>query len=262
MSTAPAGKPAREFGSAQIPAELLGIFRALSPQPRAWSSLDASSRGDLATVSKELLIEAAAEARVDCIYAFCRLNSDAVRTVATARIQAEAAPVSVDAVVAEVLAEVADSVRFVAPGRVGELYRSIPRIVESVVSSMTDEVLGFVPTHLGSASTPRLTDTLAARVDVPRSLLAGARRVIDEPTTRILAAQAILQLSATDRALLLHGGVGGRTDSTAAESVADLLSANAARRRFTDEFGRIARWLSRALEASASPSDVEGDLRT
>jgi hypothetical protein len=76
-----------------------------------------------------------------------------------------------------------------------------------------------------------------------------------------LAAQAILQLSATDRALLLDVCDNPRTQSreSAAASVAGLLSANAARRRFAEEFDRIARWLTRALEPPPSSSEFEGD---
>ena len=257
MPSAPAGSPAREFGRSRLGPELLGICRALRPLPRLLRSLEPTANVELGAVSEELLIEATVAGRADCIYAFCRLNADAVRDVAAWRVSEEALPIDLDAIVAEVLAEVADAVRFIPAGRVPELYRSIPSMTEQVITSAVDEVLGFVPVAASSGGCSRLADVLDARLDLPRSLLTGLPRVVDLRTTRIVAAQALLQLSANDRTRLLRELGGNESPASATPSVAELLSATAARRRFSEEFDRIARWIARALDGSTSQDEGE-----
>jgi hypothetical protein len=216
-------------------------------------ALGTEAQLDLATISEELLIEATVAGRADCIYAFCRLNAEAVREVASARVRGDALPIGLDGIVVEVLAEIADAVRFIPAARVPELYRSTPSIADRVIVSIVDEVLGFVPIAARTAGASQVVDTLDGRLDLPRALLADVRRVVDHRTTRILAAQALLQLSPHDRALLLYEP--GGTQSPSTPSVAELLSATAARRRFVEEFDRIARWIGRALDRSDDAAD-------
>src|SRR5687767_9090008 len=124
MATVPSGATAGGFGRDPVPPDLLLLCKSLRPLPRALADLDGTRTLEVSALSEELLLEAAVAGRADCIYAFCRLNAEAVRAVVVERVTQAALPISIDAAVAEVLAEIADAARFVLPARVADLYRS------------------------------------------------------------------------------------------------------------------------------------------
>ena len=248
---------ARTFGREPVAPDLLRLCRALRPPPRAVLDAERGTSLELGELSQELLIEAVVGDRADCIYAFCRLNAEALRREVARTVGERALPISIDAIVAEALAEVADAARFVAPTRVAELYASLPEVAATVIANVVDETLGFVPTCSDPEQDLTITKSMSERLAVPEELLAGLSPLIDRPTTRIVAAQALLQLSPHDRARLLAASTSSSETSSTSRSVASLLSGEAARRRLADEYDRIARWLRTALEPEGARVDEE-----
>jgi hypothetical protein len=145
----------------------------------------------------------------------------------------------------------------VAPTRVAELYASLPRVATTVIANVVDETLGFVPTRSDPDHDVAISKAMAERLAVPDELLTGLSSLIDRTTTRIVVAQALLQLSPHDRALLLASTGSSAEAGSTSRSVASLLSGEAARRRLADEYGRIARWLRSALEPERAHVDEE-----
>jgi hypothetical protein len=244
----------KKFGGSRVPAELLRLCRDLRPSsvPR---SLNSSGRAPvIRAVSERLLVGISESSGAEYAYAFLRVNAGALRDVATTRIKRDALPLSLDALCAEVFAEVTDAARTLRKTQVGALYRSVPAIVSRVANESLDEILGFVPTITRSpnSNAAGVAAALADKIELPCASLSTFPSIVDTTITRILAAQALLQLSPGDRALLLR-----QHELVVAEnrgidpSVAELLSANAACQRWRREFDRIVGWLRLVLDAEA-----------
>src|SRR5262245_48819728 len=107
MAREPSSAAACEFGREPVAPDLVRLCRALRPPPRSVVEADGTVVLELGELSKELLIEAAVGGRADCIYAFCRVNAEALRSLVAGIVDQRALPISIDAIVAEALAEVA-----------------------------------------------------------------------------------------------------------------------------------------------------------
>ena len=204
----------------------------------------ASGAASVRMATIELLTELRRRDAPDLLLLLCQLSRADIDAELGRLVSEQALPASIDPLTAEVLAETLDAVRATPYRTIEREFQEIERRCRRVVRAFVDDCVGFVPLLSTTDDPEPIAQSLAERVALPESLFELVAGALAPTATRVIAAQALLQLARHDRSALLHDPAPHPAPAAGppSSSVAHLLSRSAALERFRTEFDHSIAW--------------------